>query len=154
MNISDENIRDGLFDAIWHARFEVIGENPTFIFDGGHNPEGVVAAVESVKEYLPDEKICVITGVMADKDYEYIADRISEIAYKVYTVTPNNPRALDAKAYAEVYSARGIDAEGYENLELAVYDALAYARENKKTVLSLGSLYMYCEVIEAIGKQN
>ena len=154
MSISNENIYDGLFDAIWHARFEIIGENPTFIFDGGHNPEGVVAAVESIKEYLPDEKICVITGVMADKDYEFIADRISEIAHKVYTVTPNNPRALDAKEYAKVYSARGIDANGYESLDLAVYDALAYAKENGKTVLSLGSLYMYCEVIEALKKLN
>ena len=154
MNISDENIRDGLFDAVWHARFEVIGENPTFIFDGGHNPEGVSAAVESIKEYLLDEKVCVVTGVMADKDYEFIADRISEIACKVYTVTPNNPRALNAKEYAEVYRKRGIEAEGYESLDVAVYDALAYAKENGKTVLSLGSLYMYCEVIEAIGKQN
>lgn len=154
MNISEKSIRDGLYDAVWHARFEVIGENPTFIFDGGHNPEGVVAAVESIKEYLPDEKICVITGVMADKDYEFIADRISEIAHKVYTVTPNNPRALDAMAYAEVYRKRGIDAEGYESLDLAVYDALAFAGENGKTVLSLGSLYMYCEVIEALKKQN
>ena len=154
MNISDENIRDGLYDAVWHARFEIIGENPTFIFDGGHNPEGVVAAVESIKEYLGDEKICVITGVMADKDYEFIADRISEVACKVYTVTPNNPRALDAKSYAEVYRARGIDAEGYESLDFAVYDALDYARERGKTVLSLGSLYMYCEVIEALKKKN
>lgn len=154
MNISDKNIYDGLFDAIWHARFEIIKNDPTFIFDGGHNPEGVVAAVESIKEYLGDEKICVITGVMADKDYEFIADRISEIADRVYTVTPNNPRALDAKAYAEVYRARGIEAEGYESLDVAVYDALSYAKENKKTVLSLGSLYMYCEVIEALKKQN
>ena len=65
-----------------------------------------------------------------------------------------HPRALDAKEYAKVYSARGIDANGYESLDLAVYDALAYAKENGKTVLSLGSLYMYCEIIEALKKQK
>lgn len=150
MIITDKNIYDGLYDAVWHARFEIISKNPIFIFDGGHNPEGVVAATESIKGYLGDGKVCVITGVMADKDYFFIADRISEIADFVFTVTPNNPRALDAKKYAEVYKENGIDARGYDDLTCAVSDAMEYARKKNIPVLSLGSLYMYTEVIEAI----
>ena len=148
--ITDKNIYDGLFDAVWHARFEIINKNPIFIFDGGHNPEGVVAAVESVKEYLGNGKVCVITGVMADKDYLFIADRISEIADCVFTVTPNNPRALDANKYAEVYKAREIAATGYSELTEALRDAMEYAKKKNIPILSLGSLYMYTEVIDAL----
>lgn len=150
LDITDKNIYDGLLRAVWHARFEIINKNPTFIFDGGHNPEGVVAATESIKEYLGKGKVCVVTGVMADKDYLFIADRISEIADFVFTVTPDNPRALDAGKYAEVYKERGIDARGYDNLPLAVKDAMEYARKKNIPILSLGSLYMYTEVIEAL----
>ena len=154
LEITNKNIYDGLSEAAWRARFEIINESPTFIFDGGHNPEGVVAATESVKGYLGSGKVCVLTGVMADKDYLFIADRISEISDFVFTVTPNNPRALDAKKYAEVYKERGIDAEGYDELPVAVRRAMEYASKKNIPILALGSLYMYTEVIEAIKKMT
>lgn len=150
LSISNESIKNGLEKAKWHARFEIISHTPLVIFDGGHNPQGVCEAVKSIKQYFNSEKLYIITGVMADKDYKFIASKISEIASKVFCLTPDNPRALNAKDYAEVFNSLGINAEHFDTVEIAVQAAIKEATENKKAILCLGSLYMYGEVINSI----
>ena len=45
-----------------------------------------------------NRRIVYIMGVLADKDYEkMIHDDVSSPEDRVYTVTPQNPRALDGK---------------------------------------------------------
>ena len=50
--ISDQDILSGLKATRWPARFEKLSDSPLIIFDGSHNPEGVRAAVYSVKSYF------------------------------------------------------------------------------------------------------
>lgn len=149
-NISSDDIYGGLSRAHWLARFEIICKDPLFIFDGGHNPEGVCAAIESAKMYFGDRRLCVITGVMADKDHKYMAGKISEIADTVYTVSPDNPRALDCKKYASEFDELGVHAESFESLPLAISAAKEHAKAKGCATLVLGSLYMYGEVINEI----
>ena len=150
ISISNESIRNGLEKAKWHARFEIISQAPLVIFDGGHNPQGVCEAVKSIKQYFNSEKLYVVTGVMADKDYKFIASKISEIASKVFCLTPDNHRALNAKDYAEVFNSLGTNAEHFDTVEIAVQTAIKEAIESKKAILCLGSLYMYGEVINSL----
>lgn len=148
--ITDEAIKEGLNKAKWHARFEVISHTPLIIFDGGHNPQGVCEAVKSIKQYFGNEKLNIVTGVMADKDYNYIASKISEIASKVFCLTPDNPRALSANDYASVFNSLGAEASCYLTVKDAVSSAVNDALKNNKSILCLGSLYMYGEVVDSI----
>ena len=148
--ITDTAIKNGLEKAKWHARFEIISHTPLVIFDGGHNPQGVCEAVKSVKQYFGNEKLNIVTGVMADKDYNFIATKISEVALKVFCLTPDNPRALNAKDYATVFNNLGVNASYYNTVKEAVANAINDATLNNKSVLCLGSLYMYNEVINSI----
>ncbi|MBO5287078.1 MAG: bifunctional folylpolyglutamate synthase/dihydrofolate synthase [Clostridia bacterium] len=152
--INEKSIRNGLKNAKWSARFEKICENPKIYFDGGHNPQGVDACVESIKQYFKEEKLYFITGVMADKDYEYIASKISQVAEKVFCITPNNPRALNAQAYTEVFQNKGTQAKAYNTVSDAIVASMEDARENKRTIFCLGSLYMYTELVDALDKCN
>lgn len=148
--ITEKNIRDGLINTVWRARFELISDKPVFIFDGGHNEEGIEAAVHSVKRYFSDKKLCVITGVMKDKDYTFIAKKIAEISEKVFCVTPDNPRALTATAFSKVFDTYNINSEAYENINDAVFDAINTAKNKNLPILAVGSLYMYNEIIESL----
>ena len=58
-NISEDDVRVGLSKVVWHARFEILSKNPLIIADGGHNPEGVNSAINSIKKYFGDEKVNV-----------------------------------------------------------------------------------------------
>ncbi len=153
IEISEEAVRKGLASVKWQARFEVISKSPLVIADGGHNPEGIDSAVESIKWYFPDEKVGVVTGVMADKDYSYMSSRICRVADRIFCLTPDNPRALAAEDYAAVFTAQGASAEACDSVPDAVAKALAWAKEENKAVVALGSLYMYGEVVKAVSSK-
>lgn len=151
-SISDKALREGLAKASWKARFERLSDDPLVFYDGGHNIEGVQAAVETVKAYFPGRKIHVMSGVMADKKYGDMAKKIAEIADRVYTVTPDNPRALAAEKYAALYRSLGLPAEAYDSFDSAVDAAIKDCRENGAPLLCLGSLYSYCTFKPALKK--
>ncbi len=151
-DIPEKAIYDGMKSVKWQARFEVINKEPLIIADGGHNPEGIDSAVESIKAYFGENKVGIITGVMADKDYDYMASRIASVAEKVFCLTPDNPRALAAEKYAEVFRGFGVESVACSSVNDAVKSATAWAKENNTSIVSLGSLYMYCEVAVAISK--
>ncbi len=150
--IPQKAIYDGMRSVSWQARFEIINKAPLIICDGGHNPEGIDSAASSIEKYFGDEKVGIITGVMADKDYRYMASRIASVAKKVFCLTPDNQRALTSEKYAEVFKTLGVDAVACNSVGEAVDMAIKWARKNNKTIVSLGSLYMYCEVANAVEK--
>lgn len=154
LSIPNEAVYKGLKNAKWHARFEQISLSPCLIFDGAHNPEGVLASIESIKKYFGNEKSYIITGVMADKDYNFMAKTISQVADKVFCLTPNNKRALSANDYANVYKSLGIEASGYLTVEDAVVSAINEAKRNGKAIFCLGSLYMYAELLPIVKKMT
>ncbi len=149
-HIPETAVRKGLSSVIWPARFEILSHDPLFIADGGHNPDGIDAALESIRAYFPDQKIRIITGVMADKDYRYMAERIAQVAACVLCLTPDNPRALPAKEYAEVFRALGVDAHATDSVATAIRTAVSQAKKDNIPTVSLGSLYMYKEVRDAL----
>ena len=150
LTISEAAVREGLASVTWPARFEVLSKSPLIIADGGHNPEGIDAAIASVNAYFKNEKILLLTGVMADKDYTHMVRRMAEVADRAFCVRPANDRALDPAAYAETFRGMGIPAEGYATVAEGVKAAMEVAKREGKALLCLGSLYMYGEVHAAV----
>lgn len=152
LRVSEDDVRRGLACAKWPARFEIIGSDPTVIFDGAHNPHGISAAVESIKQYFGNKKVVVVSGVLRDKDYRAIAKSLAEVASTVYTITPDNPRALSAGEYADVIKSFGANAIRCDSIGEAIKCGKNAAQELDTALFCLGSLYTYCEVIEQINE--
>ncbi len=148
--VTEAHIRAGMEKAFWPGRFEILSHTPLVISDGGHNPEGVDAAVAGIKAFFPGERVYLLSGVMADKDFTVMVRRMCEVAERVFTVRPDNSRAMDADAYAEVFSREGVEAQGYPSVEAAVHAAMRAGEEQSKPLLTLGSLYMYAEIKAAV----
>lgn len=149
LDISNKAVYEGLKNARLNGRFELIKENPIVIFDGSHNPHGVNAAIESIKNYF-DGKVVMLMGVMADKEYPEMVKTLSEVAAKAFTVKPKNPRALDSKLLADEFIRNGVDAEFSTELSAGVQKALTYAEKHQLPLIALGSLYMYSEFMNFI----
>ena len=118
------------------------------IYDGAHNPQGIAAAVESIKLYFGDEKVYLLTGVLRDKDYTAIANDLSSVACRAFTLTPDSPRALDSKEYAQVLCAAGIQAQAYDSISAAFTEAKNEARKVGVPLVCLGSLYVYSSLMD------
>ena len=150
LSISEDAVYQGISKTKWRARFEIIHKDPIVIFDGAHNAEGISAAVESIKKYYPEGGVCVMSGVLSDKDYRAIAKSISSVAAAAFTVTPDNPRALSADEYAAVLCEAGVRATSTGGIPEALRLGIEYAKKNGTALFCLGSLYTYGEVIDAI----
>ncbi len=146
--IPDTAVYEGLQQAQWHARFEIVGQDPLVIFDGAHNPQGIEQAVKSVKQYFGNEKVYLLTAVLKDKDYTEIAAMLSTIADRAFVMTPDSPRALDAKDYAAVLENAGIPATAFDSIADAFYTARATAKQDGKPLICLGSLYVYSSLCD------
>ncbi len=149
-NIPESAVLEGLSTARWQARFEIICRDPLVIFDGAHNPEGISSAVASIKQYFANEKVYILTGVLRDKDYKFIAGEISTVAERAFTLTPDSPRALKSEDYASELKARGVNAAPHESIEAALKAAVSAAKETKKPLICLGSLYTYADISKYI----
>lgn len=149
LDISEGAVRRGLEKTRWAARFERMASDPTVIYDGSHNPQGIQAAVRSIRGIFGDKRINVLTGVLRDKDYRYITETLSGVADKVWCVTPDNDRALPATEYAALFREFGRDAVACETLCEGVGAAYADSKERGVAMIALGSLYMYAEFCEA-----
>ena len=95
-DIPDEAVREGLANTVWPGRFERIGDDPTFIVDGGHNPQGAQVLIESLEQRYPGRPVLFIMGVLGDKDYRAMARQVVGYAptRMVICIEPPNPRAL------------------------------------------------------------
>jgi len=137
--INDGDIVEGFRTASWPGRFELLGRNPDFYIDGGHNPDGIRSFVETFKAIYPDRKAMVIFGVMKDKDYETMLKELAPITKHFIAITPDTPRALDAKSAAKIMSKYCKNVEFSDTIEEAVEKTLSEAKDDD-IIAALGSL--------------
>lgn len=152
-HISAQAITNGLLSVRWPARFELLKRDPLFIADGGHNPQGISAVAESLKLHFPNHKITFLLGVMADKDISSMIGILCPIADAFFTVTPNNPRAMDAEALAVLLRERGCATEACDSVASGVRCAIGHAGKSG-VVCALGSLYLLGDVRAALGAEK
>lgn len=146
--ITEESLEKGLGATVWKARFEKLSQEPLVLYDGSHNPEGIVYAVKTIKELFGNTKLKLVTGVMEDKDHSGMAKALSEVAHSVYTVTPNNPRSYNCHCFAKEFSACGVPAKGFDTIDDAV--AAALSEDPHLPIIGLGSLYLYGDFKKAL----
>ena len=144
-DISDDAILAGLANAKMPARIEVLRRHPLLLLDGCHNPDGAKMLAATLTRADFEENLVGVLGVLADKDYKDMLSDLAPCFAKVYTVTPNCPRALSAKDLQK--EARfHMDAEAAESVPDALRKAVDYADENNLAgVVVCGSLYLAAE---------
>jgi dihydrofolate synthase/folylpolyglutamate synthase len=89
---------------------------------------------------------------MADKDYGLYPEILGQYIDRVFTVRPNNPRALSSEELAAVFAKRNFPVQSFTNLADGVKAAYVYAKENDIPLIALGSLYMYREFSSALNE--
>lgn len=144
-DISDDAILQGLADARMPARIEVLRRHPLLLLDGCHNPDGAKMLAATLTRADFEENLVGVLGVLADKDYKDMLSDLAPYFAKVYTVTPNCPRALSAEELQK--EARfHTDAEAADSVADAIRKAVDYADENNLAgVVVCGSLYLAAE---------
>ena len=114
--ISEENIREGMRTVSWPGRFDIVGRDPLFIIDGGHNPQCIEALVKNIEDYLTGRNVVALTGVLGDKDYGEMYRQVLPLVSRFVCITPPNDRKLEAVELAAHLSRAGAVAEAMETV--------------------------------------
>lgn len=141
--VDNQTIATGLANARWPGRMDIISEDPFILIDGAHNPSGVRALVDSLVGEFPNIKFSFIMAVMADKDYVEMAQIISPIAERIFTVTIDYSRALQAETLADDLKEIGMEATACKDYK----DAINRASAQDNPIIVMGSLYFIGEVL-------
>jgi folylpolyglutamate synthase/dihydrofolate synthase len=148
LGFSEADIAAGIERVSLPARQEVLRGNPLVILDGGHNPNGVSALANTLRE-LKNASVMLVMGMLQDKDYKTSLSIIAPLAERIWAVDVPNPRTLSAEDFAAVageYCGNVVSAE----LSAAVREAVACAKAAGGVAVICGSLYLAAEVREYI----
>lgn len=145
LGVDEKHIKSGIARAKNPARFELIRENPTVIYDGGHNENGIEALVSSLKRYFGNTEKTVIFACMRDKD---IKESLKTLSYSdtefIYTTVKDNPRASGAEELYKRACELGYGGVYFDSISEAYREALSRGR----LIVICGSLYLYKDFTE------
>lgn len=144
-----EAVHRGMGSVSWPGRFEVLSMEPVFILDGGHNIQCMEALAENVEKYLADRKVYGLTGVLADKEYGAMYEKIMPQIKEFICITPPCPRALEGEKLAAYLQEQGKEATSCKTIAEGVKLALEKAGADG-AVLCFGSLYSLGEIHKAL----
>lgn len=138
--LKDNKIREGMRNAVWPARFQMLDKKPYFFVDGAHNPQAAQELRDSIQFYFTNRKIIYIIGVFRDKEYEKVIETTCDLATHIITVAKKaNNRALPAYELAQEVVKVNPMVTVADSVEEAV--ELAYLLADKETVIiAFGSL--------------
>ena len=84
------------------GRLEIVRRSPVVVVDSAHNPGGMAAMAEALRESFGAVEVIVVLAVSADKDVAAILDELEPLAAAVVATANSSPRSLPASDLAEL----------------------------------------------------
>jgi len=162
--LNEDLVRAGFEATASPGRLEIVRTSPTFVVDAGHNPAGVRASAEAVKESFGFSKLVLVVGILQEKDAagmlaelkEQYGDLVSDVAL----TRSASPRAIDPTELVNLALDAGFDEEDLfvtEKLDEALDWAAARADETEDMgggVLVTGSITLVAEARLLLGASD
>ena len=145
--IAEAAAAQGLADARWPGRLELVRRSPDLLLDGAHNPQCAEALAEALRALYGGKKLVFLAGVLADKDYPAMFAPMLPLAERFVTVAPPGARALGAEELAAWLRGHGAAAEACRSAREGLARALALTAGGG-AVCAFGSLYLIGELKE------
>lgn len=142
---------EGIRTVKWPARIQKISDDPLFIVDGSHNPQGVKALSDTLKKAYPGRKFIFLMAAMADKDVKHMIGRTKSIAAMYLCVKADNPRSMDAETLAGMVRDAGAEARAMRSISDALTLAMELHEQDQSLgLVAFGSLYFAGEILENV----
>lgn len=146
LKVSKKSIYDGLANAFWPGRFQVIERKskPTLVFDVCHNAGGVAVFVESFKNRFPGKRVHLITGVVKRKEHQKMFDLWGELTNSFHLVPLATHRSTDLDELIGSIDWRSHEVIRHKSLR-AAYKKVLKNSENDDIIIIVGSHYLVGE---------
>ncbi len=142
-------MQTGLATVNWPGRFQIVSraDGRTIVLDGAHNPAGVEALAAALQTRFPDLRPTLILGMLADKAWQPMCQRLATLAARVFTVPVHSIRSA---AEEDLANACRVELPRAVTACASFPEAMAQA-ELDPLVVVVGSLYLVGEALEWLG---
>lgn len=138
----EEEVRKGLALASWPGRFEALNyKERKVIFDGAHNVAGMEAFRTTLDIYLPNVDLPCLFGVVDDKDYPAMFERIKDRVRLFVVTKPMTYRSTKSREMYDFIKAR-FSAVEYREDPVEGLEYVVSQTQPGETILVCGSLYL------------
>ena len=143
----------GIAATVWPGRLQVeqLGE-VEWIFDVAHNVAGIEALVAAVHMLAPKRPLCVVAGVLGDKDWRGMLEPLYRIADRVLLTAPPSAPADRRWDPEQVLRAAPSDKAGIVPVfRAALEQAHRWAAQQTGSVLVTGSFHTVGDALAVLG---
>ena len=142
-SLDNELVQAALAETELPGRFELVGNDPTVILDGGHNPDGLMTVKHTLDEaFARVGSWVLVVGFLDGKDPKEMLEAIDAADFDAVIVcTPRWSRAIPAETVAAAANDLGLDVEIVEDPVEAFRRARAVSSD-EDLVLVAGSMYI------------
>ena len=147
------DIKRGLLEVEWPARFQVLPGRPTVVLDVAHNPHAALVLKSSLDGMGFHPKTHAVFGMMQDKDIVGVVNLLADRIDVWHLAAPQLPRAAMTASLAQIILKISPQAriEQYETVAKAYQSACNTALEADR-ILVFGSFFTVAEVMVARGQ--
>lgn len=148
--VDEDALRTGLQHVHWPGRLQLVhlDEKRRVLFDGAHNVAGVDALCRALRQYFPEAKPALVLGVLSDKDWPAICQRMAPLADRI-CLTPVGSLRTAAPAIL-LPACQQANPTARITVHASVPEALREVAD-EPFVLITGSLYLVGEAMERLG---
>ncbi len=139
-SVSTDAMTEGLSEADWPGRLEMIHSSPKVVLDGAHNPAGALVLKEALEQTFQYQHLILLIGILKDKDFESMLHLLAPLADHIILTRPNHDRSASPSSLKRVLGKDGKSAEVIEDLKEAIEKGLSITGE-KDLLCITGSLY-------------
>jgi dihydrofolate synthase/folylpolyglutamate synthase len=94
-------VQKGIRETSLSCRFECREiEEKTVILDVAHNPDAVATLCETLRRRFPDAPVCIVAGIMSDKDFPAMIKAYLSVSEHLIFTRPATERAAAAEVLA------------------------------------------------------
>jgi dihydrofolate synthase/folylpolyglutamate synthase len=140
-HLTRKDIKKGFRQVVWHARFEILRENPPVVIDSAHNGDSMERLTATLDEYFPGTPFILVFGASEDKSMEDMLKAILPRVELVIATQSIHPRAASAEDLAAIVGEYTKNVIPVHPAEAALQKALELAGESKG-ILITGSIFI------------
>jgi len=144
LQITADQVREGLAAARWPARLELLSERPAILVDVTHNHDGSRKLRTALQEVYHYRRLILVLGMLGDKERERVVGELAPLESVVVITRPNSPRAGDWELLS-TEARRYVDHVLQVEEITAAVDAALREATPEDLVCVTGSFYMVAE---------
>ena len=139
--IKDVDVAEALAHVKIQGRMEFDAER-NILYDGAHNPDGIISLVASIRSWHLPFKPVVVLGLLKGKNYHDMLEELLPHVDTVIAVTPDSDCAMSAdELAAKIVMMSNVDVEIADDPSAAITLARRVRESSEALILVTGSFY-------------